>query len=330
MTVLCDHSLLHINTACPFCFLFVFVFLWWLAVVILHQQRGVGWVAFFFCLAHFLSRFWGCNCGKTFFHSSYCPELNFSPLPTHPAPPKPDISHQFVGTGSPHSALWHLMTCVYLVAISPPPFCSEIYCEKKEEQKDPHSRFSPSFALTGLSAQTLFFSFPHPPTLTFPLLFIFPTLISFPAASLYSPAASSSSSILLCCTQVVSQRFPQNSIGAVGSAMFLRFVNPAIVSPYEAGILDKKPLPRIERGLKLMSKVIGWNKVMLYMKWSLYKVWQNEVFNILLQLFFQWPSPWLLFYSCVFLFTYLMYTHKHENSVTHCHLYLMYIIIGCQ
>lgn len=55
--------------------------------------------------------------------------------------------------------------------------------------------------------------------------------------------------------QVVSQRFPQNSIGAVGSAMFLRFVNPAIVSPYEAGILDKKPSPRIERGLKLMSKV---------------------------------------------------------------------------
>lgn len=57
--------------------------------------------------------------------------------------------------------------------------------------------------------------------------------------------------------QVVSQRFPQNSIGAVGSAMFLRFVNPAIVSPYEAGILEKKPLPRIERGLKLMSKVGG-------------------------------------------------------------------------
>ncbi|KAM9455573.1 neurofibromin-like isoform 1-T1 [Clarias gariepinus] len=55
---------------------------------------------------------------------------------------------------------------------------------------------------------------------------------------------------------VVSQRFPQNSIGAVGSAMFLRFINPAIVSPYEAGILDKKPLLRIERGLKLMSKIL--------------------------------------------------------------------------
>ncbi|CAJ0932520.1 unnamed protein product [Ranitomeya imitator] len=57
--------------------------------------------------------------------------------------------------------------------------------------------------------------------------------------------------------KVVSQRFPQNSIGAVGSAMFLRFINPAIVSPYEAGILDKKPPPRIERGLKLMSKGQG-------------------------------------------------------------------------
>ncbi|XP_018604171.2 neurofibromin isoform X3 [Scleropages formosus] len=55
---------------------------------------------------------------------------------------------------------------------------------------------------------------------------------------------------------VVSLRFPQNSIGAVGSAMFLRFINPAIVSPYEAGILDKKPPPRIERGLKLMSKIL--------------------------------------------------------------------------
>nr|AAA59923.1 neurofibromatosis protein type 1 [Homo sapiens] len=63
-------------------------------------------------------------------------------------------------------------------------------------------------------------------------------------------------SVCHCLYQVVSQRFPQNSIGAVGSAMFLRFINPAIVSPYEAGILDKKPPPRIERGLKLMSKIL--------------------------------------------------------------------------
>uniref|UniRef100_A0A674CQW5 Neurofibromin 1 n=1 Tax=Salmo trutta TaxID=8032 RepID=A0A674CQW5_SALTR len=63
-------------------------------------------------------------------------------------------------------------------------------------------------------------------------------------------------SVCHCLYQVVSQRFPQDSIGAVGSAMFLRFINPAVVSPYEAGILDEKPPPRIERGLKLMSKIL--------------------------------------------------------------------------
>ncbi|KTF96675.1 hypothetical protein cypCar_00009928 [Cyprinus carpio] len=67
---------------------------------------------------------------------------------------------------------------------------------------------------------------------------------------------SLASKIMTFCFKVVSQRFPQNSIEAVGSTMFLHFVNPAIVSPYEAGILDKKPPPRIERGLKLVSKIL--------------------------------------------------------------------------
>lgn len=92
-----------------------------------------------------------------------------------------------------------------------------------------------------------------------PTTFLSPLFVTSPTPLPSCPAASSS--ILVSCTQVVSQRFPQNSIGAVGSAMFLRFVNPAIVSPYEAGILDKKPLPRIERGLKLMSKVKWWMNV---------------------------------------------------------------------
>lgn len=99
----------------------------------------------------------------------------------------------------------------------------------------------------------------HPPT---PYHLPTPTLCYPPRHPTTLPSCpAASSSILIFCTQVVSQRFPQNSIGAVGSAMFLRFVNPAIVSPYEAGILDKKPLPRIERGLKLMSKVKGWMNV---------------------------------------------------------------------
>lgn len=87
-------------------------------------------------------------------------------------------------------------------------------------------------------------------------VFFLSPLITFSLSTLYPFFLFPSSSSTHCVSvQVVSQRFPQNSIGAVGSAMFLRFINPAIVSPYEAGILDKKPPPRIERGLKLMSKV---------------------------------------------------------------------------
>ncbi|XP_078599565.1 neurofibromin-like isoform X3 [Branchiostoma floridae x Branchiostoma japonicum] len=59
-----------------------------------------------------------------------------------------------------------------------------------------------------------------------------------------------------CLYQVVSQRFPQNSIGAVGSAVFLRFINPAIVSPCENGLIDREPSPNIKRGLMLMCKVM--------------------------------------------------------------------------
>lgn len=88
-----------------------------------------------------------------------------------------------------------------------------------------------------------------------PLLKPFSSVLSFPHFPICFPLIHLALLPTCSSTQVVSQRFPQNSIGAVGSAMFLRFVNPAIVSPYEAGILDKKPLPRIERGLKLMSKV---------------------------------------------------------------------------
>lgn len=35
-------------------------------------------------------------------------------------------------------------------------------------------------------------------------------------------------SVCHCLYQVVAQRFPQNAFGAVGSAIFLRFINPAI------------------------------------------------------------------------------------------------------
>ncbi|XP_071848474.1 neurofibromin-like isoform X2 [Apostichopus japonicus] len=63
-------------------------------------------------------------------------------------------------------------------------------------------------------------------------------------------------SVCHCLYQVVAQRFPQNAFGAVGSAIFLRFINPAIVSPYEHGIVEPKPSARVERGLKLVSKIL--------------------------------------------------------------------------
>ncbi|CAH2003701.1 unnamed protein product [Acanthoscelides obtectus] len=62
-----------------------------------------------------------------------------------------------------------------------------------------------------------------------------------------------------CLYQVLSKRFPQfpqNNIGAVGTVIFLRFINPAIVSPQEMGIVNKQVPGSVKRGLMLMSKIL--------------------------------------------------------------------------
>lgn len=62
-----------------------------------------------------------------------------------------------------------------------------------------------------------------------------------------------------CLYQVLSKRFPQspqNNIGAVGTVIFLRFINPAIVSPQEMGIVNKQVPINVKRGLMLMSKIL--------------------------------------------------------------------------
>jgi len=81
-----------------------------------------------------------------------------------------------------------------------------------------------------------------------------------------------------CLYQVLTKRFPlfqQNNIGAVGTVIFLRFINPAIgqyfkkfasflilmkcvdlVSPLEMGIVSKQPPASVKRGLMLMSKIL--------------------------------------------------------------------------
>ena len=62
-----------------------------------------------------------------------------------------------------------------------------------------------------------------------------------------------------CLYQVLCKRFPQsiqNNLGSVGTVLFLRFINPAIVSPCEMGIVERQPPSKIKRGLMLMSKIL--------------------------------------------------------------------------
>lgn len=189
----------------------------------------------FLVLLYFFFSFLGCNWSRNLSGSRYSPKWTGIMSKSHltvPSP-EPDIFYYF-HHGSPYSALLDILMYILLL----PSF--------------------PLFLFNVLIPVFNIFSFPLPkpffsvPCVTFPLCYPFLCLPLLPPSSF---------------TQVVSQRFPQNSIGAVGSAMFLRFVNPAIVSPYEAGILDKKPLPRIERGLKLMSKVRLLNMMFLWCSW---------------------------------------------------------------
>ncbi|XP_071181509.1 neurofibromin-like isoform X6 [Mytilus edulis] len=60
-----------------------------------------------------------------------------------------------------------------------------------------------------------------------------------------------------CTYEVISMRFPQvHSIHATGTVIFLRFFNPALVSPYESGIIDEEPSTKVKRGLTLMCKIM--------------------------------------------------------------------------
>ncbi|XP_074643053.1 neurofibromin-like [Tubulanus polymorphus] len=63
-----------------------------------------------------------------------------------------------------------------------------------------------------------------------------------------------------CLYQVVTQRFQQSSREAVwtviGTIIFLRFINPAIVAPNESGIINQETPPKIKRGLTLCCKIM--------------------------------------------------------------------------
>lgn len=65
-------------------------------------------------------------------------------------------------------------------------------------------------------------------------------------------------SMCSCLRQVICKKYPNSDthLKAIGTVIFLRFINPAIVSPYEAGIVDKPPPPKTMRGLMLVSKIL--------------------------------------------------------------------------
>lgn len=62
----------------------------------------------------------------------------------------------------------------------------------------------------------------------------------------------------VCLRKVLCKKYPNSDtyLKAVGTVIFLRFINPAIVAPYESGIVDKQPPPKITRGLMLVSKIL--------------------------------------------------------------------------
>ncbi|XP_067932348.1 neurofibromin-like [Watersipora subatra] len=57
-------------------------------------------------------------------------------------------------------------------------------------------------------------------------------------------------------SQVVNSRFPDESIFAVGTVVFLRFINPALVSAHDCGLCSREPTLNMKRGITLVCKIM--------------------------------------------------------------------------
>ena len=56
-------------------------------------------------------------------------------------------------------------------------------------------------------------------------------------------------------SQVVAEHFPDSAVDTVNSAIFLRFINPAIVSPHSYNLIQTEVPSIVRRGLTNISKV---------------------------------------------------------------------------
>ena len=99
-------------------------------------------------------------------------------------------------------------------------------------------------------------------------------------------------SVCHCLYQVVSQRFHESGTGALASAIFLRFLNPSIATPYDNGLCEKPLPPNLARAFKFMCKVIVGEskqcKLSLCINVYLFEIWAS--FRSIEGMFFAWVT----------------------------------------
>jgi len=66
--------------------------------------------------------------------------------------------------------------------------------------------------------------------------------------------------------EMISARFPSAAPAAIGGFIFLRLINPAIITPASFGLLPQDPDSDIKRQLVLVTK--GWCSFFLFFTWS--------------------------------------------------------------
>ena len=59
-----------------------------------------------------------------------------------------------------------------------------------------------------------------------------------------------------CVYQVVSARFQNSGLNAVEMIVFLRFINPALVSPFEYGLTQRALNNNQKRAVMIVSKIL--------------------------------------------------------------------------
>lgn len=106
-----------------------------------------------------------------------------------------------------------------------------------------------------------------------------------------------------CLNKVLQKRYSNfnQSASVIGTILFLRFINPVIVSPYETGIIDKQLNSKTKRGLMLMSKIMQNIANNVEFSKEQHMLW----FNDFLKQNFETEKQWVMN---------LIYSNEEENN----------------